>query len=62
MCEVWFLILRRECKLRAFENKMRWAGRSGCTGEMKSAHKILVGKHEGKKHLSHIGVEGTVIR
>jgi hypothetical protein len=30
---------------------MRWAGHVACMGEMKNAHKILVGKHKGKRPL-----------
>jgi len=41
--------------------RMRWAVHLSCMGERKVAHRILVGKPEGKKCLEDTGVDGSLL-
>jgi len=40
---------------------MRWAGHVARVGESRGAHRVLVGKPEGKKPLGNPGVGGRII-
>jgi hypothetical protein len=41
--------------------RTRSSGYVAHMGEGSDAHKILVGKHEGKHHLQFLGVDGKII-
>jgi hypothetical protein len=41
--------------------RMRSAGHVACSEETRNAHKILVGKPEGKRSLADLGVDGRII-
>jgi hypothetical protein len=39
--------------------RMRWAGHVACMGD--TSYRVLVGKPEGKNHLEHLCIEGSII-
>ena len=40
---------------------MRWAGHVARMGEGRGVYKVLVGKHEGKRPLGDLGIDGRII-
>jgi len=40
---------------------MRWEGHAAQTGNRGGTHRIMVGKHEGKRPLEDLGIEGSII-
>jgi hypothetical protein len=41
--------------------RMRWAGYVQRMGDIRNANKMLVGKHEGKRHSENLEVDGRII-
>jgi hypothetical protein len=41
--------------------RMRWEGQVVCMGKIRNAHKILVGKHEGKRPLRRLSIDGRIV-
>ena len=41
--------------------RMRWEGHVAHTGDRRGAHRVMVGKPEGKNHLEVLGIEGRII-
>jgi hypothetical protein len=41
--------------------KMSWVGHVVLMGEVRNAHKILVGKPEGTSHSEDLGIDGRII-
>jgi len=37
--------------IQVIKSKMRWGGHVACMGDRRGAHRVLVGRREGKKHL-----------
>jgi hypothetical protein len=40
---------------------MRWAGHVASVGDRRGSYGILFGKPVGKKHLEHLGADGSII-
>jgi len=41
---------------------MRWAGNVAHMGENRCAHRVLVRKTEGKRHVEDLGIDGSLIQ